>query len=119
MNSNRKKVFEGELLPYLVGLSLLPQVFEGRDVLVFIDNEAARKTFVKAFTRSDEGALILDSVLPLEEDLDVRSYFCRVPTSSNPADGPSRGDFSLAEKLGCHRVRVSDSWLATALNLAP
>ena len=47
-------MFECELLPYLVGLSLLPQVFEGRDVLVFIDNEAARKTFVKAFTRSDE-----------------------------------------------------------------
>ena len=59
-------VFECELLPYLVGLSLLPQVFEGRDALVFIDNEAARKTFVKAFTRSDEGAQILDCVLPLE-----------------------------------------------------
>ena len=50
-------VFECELLPYLVGLSLLPEACEERDALVFIDNEAARKTFVKAFTRSDEGAL--------------------------------------------------------------
>ena len=110
-------VFECEMLPYLAGLALAPGAFKHRDLLVFVDNEAARKTFVKAFTRSEEGSVILDSALPLEEELDVRAFFCRVPTHSNLAGGPSRLSFEEVEKMGCKRIHISKKWLARALNV--
>lgn len=42
----------------------------------------------------------------LESDLDVWPYFCRVPTFSNVADWPSRGDFTELIDRGAVRDRV-------------
>ena len=48
----------------------------------------------------------------LEQSLECLTWFARVPSSSNPADGPSRGDFSLMERLGAARCKavLPESW---------
>lgn len=47
----------------------------------------------------------------LESDLNVDTFFCRVPTFSNIADGPSRHDFTMCERIGASRVSVPSEML--------
>ena len=42
----------------------------------------------------------------LEPDLNTTPYFCRVPTTSNLADGTSRLDFKLCLQLGAEETAV-------------
>ena len=95
-------VVECELLPYQLWSTLL----RGTDLLVFIDNDAARASLAKSFTRKEEGALIVHEAVHLEEQLDVQAFFMRVPTFSNIADGPSRDDFSVVLQMGGRRVAL-------------
>ena len=99
-------VFECELLPYLLSLQLWSTLLRGTDLLVFIDNDAARASLAKSFTRKEEGARIVHEAVHLEEQLDVQAFFMRVPTFSNIADGPSRGDFSAVFRMGGRRVAL-------------
>ena len=99
-------VFECELLPYLLSLQLWSTLLRGTDLLVFIDNDAARASLAKSFTRKEEGARVVHEAVHLEEQLDVQAFFMRVPTFSNIADGPSRDDFSPVLRMGGRRVAL-------------
>ena len=110
-------MYECELLPYLISLQLWASYVKGTNLLTFIDNDAARASLAKSFTRKEEGARIVYDSVSMEESLDVQAFFFRVPTSSNIADGPSRGDFSLIEKLGGRRVQLPVGALELALGL--
>ena len=56
-------VYECELLPYLISLQLWAPYVKGTDLLTFIDNDAARASLAKSFTRKEEGArIVYDSV---------------------------------------------------------
>ena len=110
-------VYECELLPYLISLQLWAPYVKGTDLVTFIDNDTARASLAKSFTRKEEGARIVYDSVSMEEGLDVQAFFFRVPTSSNIADGPSRGDFSLIEKMGGRRVQLPVGALEAALGL--
>ena len=110
-------VFECELLPYLTSLQLWSTLLHGCDLLIFIDNDAARASLAKSFTRKEEGARIVFAAVEEEERLDVQAFFMRVPTASNIADGPSRGDFSLIFKIGGRRVDLPPNAIQAALGL--
>ena len=53
----------------------------------------------------------------LEQQLDVRAAFYRVPTDSNIADGPSRMDFTLLRQLGATESVIPQATIATAIGL--
>ena len=109
---------ECELLPYLLSLQLWAAVLPGSDLLVFIDNDGARKTLHRAFTKIAEGANIVLQAVVCEEQLDVRASFLRVPTHSNIADGPSRDDFTIPLTMGGRRVPLPPGAVAHALGLS-
>ena len=74
-----------------------------RRVLQFVDNDAARH----GYSPSVASAAILCETWRLEVALGSLSYFCRVPSSSNLADGPSRlafDDVRYVCGLRCERV---------------
>ena len=100
-------IFEAEVLPYSIALRLFSEKVRNSNLLVFIDNEAARHSWIAASARSDMAARMIELGTVLESELNVSPYFCRVPTFSNLADGPSRDDFELCFKLGASRIRVS------------
>ena len=65
---------------------------EGRPVLCFIDNDAARYALIKGSSPTPDSAWL--SAMYWEKETDVGSYswFERVPSPSNIADAPSRGE---------------------------
>lgn len=102
----KQLIFEAELLPYVIAMHIFSDHIRRCNLLVFIDNEAARYSWIAASAHSDVASFIVSEGARLESELAISPYFCRVPTHSNLADGPSRDDFELCFRLGASRVRV-------------
>ena len=104
--------FEAEVFPYLIALSIWGDLLRGCCIFVYIDNEAAKASWISGTAHSWAAARMIQAGTELEANLDVRPYFCRVPTFSNLGDMPSRGQFDFLFSLGCERVNVSAQHLA-------
>ena len=75
-------------------------------VVYYIDNEAARTAFIRgtgATTFTDRW--IVESCR-LEAGLQIKSWFARCPSVSNPADSPSRLECEELQALGCTQDKV-------------
>ena len=83
-----------------------------------IDNDAARASLARSFTRKEEGAAIVFQAVEAEERLNINACFLRVPTSSNIADGPSRGVFDTILRLGGRRIPLPCGAIRSALGLS-
>lgn len=101
----------------LVALRLWEKVLAGKSVFVFIDNEAARAAWINAAADSEFASRMVRLGVSKEADLDLIPYFCRVPTFSNLADGPSRGQFDLSVFCGAERIRVRGDLLSECAGL--
>ena len=110
-NGRKQLVFEAEVLPYLLALSCWSDIMANRPVLVFIDNDGARHSWIKGSAESVHAMRMIHKGTLLEAQLEVLPYFCRVPTRSNAADGPSRLDFKLCVELGAEEFQVPDEVL--------
>ena len=58
----------------------------------WIDNDAARHCLISAKGYPDSNARLVQTVLDCEEAFRIQSWYARVPSISNPADAPSRGE---------------------------
>lgn len=76
---------------YAVGGSLLA----GRKVVYYIDNLPAMRALIKGTSSDPHWRDVLRKFEEAEMDAQSFSWFARVPSASNIADGPSRGDDSL------------------------
>ena len=102
----RQLVFEAEVLPYLLALACWSKLMEKRHVLIFVDNDGARHSWIKGSADSVHAMRMIHKGTLLEAQLEVQPYFCRVPTMSNIADGPSRLDFRMCFALGAEEFKV-------------
>ena len=100
-------VFEAEIFHYLVALSVWSGLLENKLVFVFIDNEAAKSSWISGSADSSAAELMLHKGTIMESRLNVSAYFCRVPTHSNVSDGPSRGFFDVCLGMGASRIAVN------------
>ena len=89
-----------ELLPVWVARALWGLQLKGRRVLWLIDNESARFALIAMSSPVTASADILWSIADLEISLQTLSWYERVPTASNLADGPSRLCFEEVRALG-------------------
>eukprot|EP00435_Cladocopium_sp_Y103_P075041 s103_g53.t1 len=92
-DGRKQLVFEAEILPYLLALACWGDILSGRHVLVFIDNDGARHSWIRGGADSVHALRMIHKGTLVETRMEVCPYFCRVPTMSNIADGPSRLDF--------------------------
>ena len=96
---------QAELLPLLVSRRHWRQRCHLRKLLLFCDNSAAADGAIRGFSPSAASNDILRHLALEEVESQTFSWMSRVPTLSNPADGPSRGVFDFAEGIkGARRV---------------
>ena len=86
----KQLIFQAETMPYLVALFLWHDVLKNACVLVFIDNEAARFAWISGSAHAEDVSRMLRRGAFKESAMNTVPYFCRVPTHSNIADGPSK-----------------------------
>jgi hypothetical protein len=91
-------ICQAELFPILLAKYVWSTIFHRRRVLVFVDNEPARFGLIKAESSSLMSQRIIKQFYTLECLCPSVTWFARVPSESNPADMPSRGELSRAAK---------------------
>ena len=101
-------IFEAEVLPYALALLLWADLLTDCCVFAFIDNEAAKASWIAGYANSPVASAIIHHGTVLEADNCVAPFFVRVPTTSNMGDDPSRGHFHLLEQFGARRTMVTD-----------
>eukprot|EP00435_Cladocopium_sp_Y103_P030816 s1608_g7.t1 len=111
-------IFEAEVLPYAISLFAWSDILRNCNVFAFIDNEAAKASWISGFATSNIARTILHNGTIMEADHDVHPFFARVPTFSNMGNDPSRGRFSLLEKLGASRTEVSNEMIRKVCTLS-
>jgi hypothetical protein len=96
--TSEQVIGQAELWPVLLALLTWSDELAGRQVMFFIDQDAARQGLVKAYSPSKPSAEIIGQVFMKVAELEVYPWFSSVPTSSNPADPASRLNFALVQQ---------------------
>ena len=103
-NGDKHKVIhQAEVLPAVVALRTWGPRLRGRRLIIFVDNGAAKAALVKGSTTSSASAELVTEFWSLAAAESVWVWVDRVPTKSNPADAPSRGE----RVAGARRVEAA------------
>ena len=81
----------------------------------YLDNEAAKGALVRGASEAGLGAVLISAFVVGELNCQIKVWFSRVLTSSNPADGPSRMDFEDLLTRGICRRKIDWQHLLTKL----
>ena len=96
------------MLPVLVACLLWGARFSGALIVYYIDHESARMAYIKGNGETSFASYMIGNFVELEAAWQHETWFGRCPSTSNPADGPSRLDLSWFE--GKHAEQTSLNW---------
>ena len=85
-------ILQCELLAVSLAAALWGSQLLDWPVLWWIDNDAARHCLISARGYPESNFRLVQTVLTCEQHFRIQSWFARVPSISNPADAPSRGE---------------------------
>ena len=94
-----------ELWPVLLGLHTYGPGVRGRRLLVFIDNNGVRDALIKGSSPLIDLFTMLSLCSLAVSVNSVSAWFTRIPSASNPADDPSRGEPERMARLLDARLR--------------
>ena len=106
LSKSKNPIHEIELLPAWISLVLWGSLVKGCQTVHYIDNESSRMAMVKGYGETFFGSRIVTAHVELENSLQLRSWYARVPSFSNIADGPSRMDCALVTRLGGKQIML-------------
>ena len=94
-------IAELEALATLLALHLFESLLVEKDVVVFTDNNAVLSALISGRSSNDVVRQVVNRAFAWEDRLGLLLWHERVPSSSNVADGPSRGVFDgdLGERI--------------------
>ena len=101
----KQVIGQAELYPVWLSRIFWGRRLAGRKVVHYVDNEAARFGFIKGHSDSSHSCRLLRAIASCPPPWPAAVWVARVPSASNPADGPSRLDFAWVASLpGARRV---------------
>jgi len=89
---SKQVIAQGELLPILMARRLWSGLLRGSSFLTFVDHDAASASLIRGYSANRFSADIVDKVARLDIAEGSLVWYERVPSKSNPADAPSRGE---------------------------
>ncbi|CAE7477325.1 unnamed protein product, partial [Symbiodinium microadriaticum] len=92
LSFSENPIFELELIPLLICLKMWAPLLRGSQVVFYLDNDGARHSMIRTYGGSSFAEKVIETFLLLENALEVKTWFSRVPTASNIADNPSLRD---------------------------
>ena len=97
-------ITQAEVYPVILAKTLLGETWQGRRVIIFIDNDAARYSFINSNSGSEPICDMLLVNSSLDISLNIACWYERVASESNIADLPSRLQFQELDDMGSVRV---------------
>ncbi len=83
-------IHELELLPIYLATSLWTSKIRHSQVVWYVDNESSRMAARRGSGETIYASVFIDAFVETECKSQIKSWFSRVPSHSNPADGVSR-----------------------------
>ena len=84
-------VGQSEIFPCIAAREVWRKKLQGRLVMCYVDNEAAKYALIKGTSPTYVSAWLVQQFWEKEVELEAFSWFERVPSAANCADKPSRG----------------------------
>ena len=103
---SKQPIAMAELLPIVLAKIVWAEVISRRFTLYFVDNNSALFQSVSGSAKNKHSRVILLNSAKADLKNAGFSWYARVPSASNPADGPSRLDFE--EALSVFKSRAVD-----------
>lgn len=102
LGSEHKKqlIFEAETLAALIAVKMWSSFMTNQKCLLFVDNEGTKFSLLKGFNDNLVVDKLAELFVCLESELRSYTWLCRVPSLSNVADAPSRGDVTWVTQHG-------------------
>jgi hypothetical protein len=91
---------QAELYPVWVARYCWARIISGRRLIMFIDNNGSKDAIVKGYSFSTTSDWMVAAIVDQEFVQRSWNWYARVPSSSNPADAPSRLDVSALDDGG-------------------
>ncbi|CAE7038805.1 PPT1, partial [Symbiodinium sp. KB8] len=101
-------ILQCELLAVSIAAMVWGPQLSRQNVTWWIDNDAARHCLISAKGYPESNRLLVQAVLVVEYSHEIHSWFARVPSISNPADAPSRGE-QASFLSGAKEEEIKDS----------
>ena len=76
------------------------QLLENRNSILFVDNEGTKFSLMKGSSENSTVDVMCSIFAELEKQRETARWLSRVPSHSNIADAPSRGDIHMLVSLG-------------------
>ena len=99
-DSKKTIIFEAELLALVLAFAVWKASLEAVPLICFVDNNSARDVAISGAGRNATARALVGFLLKLEMVVCAAPWYSRVPTPSNVADDPSRGDISRLVQEG-------------------
>ena len=99
-------IHELEILPVHLAACLWRRYINFAQVVWYIDNESSRIAFIRGSGETQYASVFIEAFVQIECNSQVKSWFSRVPSHSNPADGVSRLSCDLPLSLGAEQTTV-------------
>ena len=96
----RQLIGQAELLPVVLAQRSWAGRWRGRKIVLFVDNDSARHALIKGGSPIQASARLVGLFWAGEARAMSYTWTERVPSESNPADGPSRLAFDEMARLG-------------------
>ena len=97
-------ICQAELAAVIIAAVTWAELLKHRDVIFFIDIDPAKDALVNGCSRSTASAEMFRFCSIFCAKNAIAPWFDRVPSPSNIADGPSRGDCEVLVCAGASRV---------------
>ena len=104
-DNSQKVIHQAELLPTLAAVHIWKEELRGRRWIAFIDNDGARAALIGGTSRSRVSAGMVGAFWREAAAASSFPWLERVPSPSNVADPPSRGDEGWLRRNGFRRRR--------------
>ena len=103
-------IYEVELLAAWTAISVWGEELKDSFSCFYLDNEGAKGGLISCKSSTEHGSKVVHAFVRIEDKIRCRAWFSRVPSASNPSDGPSRGEFSDLLRAGVHRAALPVVW---------
>ena len=95
LEESRQPIYELEIFPLVVAVRLWAEFLVDVLLVHYLDNDAARSACIRGDAATPLGRALIQNYISHEYKCRFSPWFSRVPTSSNPADDPSRLVFNV------------------------
>ena len=86
----RQVIGQCEIYPVLVAKLTWAKILSGKKAIFFVDNDSAKEALVRNYSPSLPSFELLLANASIDLELELLTWYTRVPSLSNPADAPSR-----------------------------